>query len=439
MKIRVFCVSLLLALAVMQTGQSVVLGPAEDYPGLLSLAQQAQNGDIVTIRGLIDASSGIPLSTSSWITLTSGDASPSVIYGLNVSNASVTMSNVHLADSLFIDGNSDVELQNNVSIQGSRFNSALTFSGSGQLIIDPSCHIIGEEGAAGVTISQTSGAFYGALEGEITGGRGSTGGAGVIISPLRENGILLISGQVAGGSGSDMGGNGANLYGIASNAYISIAGMLSGGAGEVGGDGIQIISPGDNTIIGVNATVSGGQGNSYGGNGIILMNANGASSISLSGHFMGGDTTAPQSEPGQSVLLVGDSYLHTNIGDCLLLDGSSRYVSPVEETPVPTATPVPLLTEVPATVPVEEPAVLPDPAVLPEETAAPTEGNPAETVPVEIPQETAAPEETAPPAETMPPAEEPPVENEETTPPEPNPEKLPSEDSDPETSAESPD
>ncbi|MFR8176499.1 MAG: hypothetical protein ACLVB5_05220 [Christensenellales bacterium] len=49
-----------------------------------------------------------------------------------------------------------------------------------------------------------------------------------------------------------------------------------------------------------------------------MMDAVGASAVNLSGMLIGGDASAQSGEPGQSLLVIGDSVAHTRVANCML-------------------------------------------------------------------------------------------------------------------------
>jgi len=300
---------------------------------------------------------GAPLTAYVPIRITSQSDEIAVLRSLRLSDASVTFSNILFEDSLSVSGISNICLSRNTKIQGREDSGALSFTGSGTLILEPGSSISGGPRGSGVSISHTGGEFYSSIEGSVTGGSGQTGGAGVIISPLRDSGAILVSGTIKGGDGVSLGGQALNLYDLSGNAYITINGNLVGGSGFIGGDGIQLISAGDTVSIGISGNVKGGTGYSYGGTALILMNANDSSSFNLSGSFSGGDALGKTAQPGTSLHLVGNSaVVRTRINDCMLEDG--RYLS---------STPKPDITETPRPTPSPTPTPTPDarPAITP--------------------------------------------------------------------------
>ena len=118
----------------------------------------------------------------------------------------------------------------------------------------------------------------------------------------------------------------------------------------------------------------------------MLMNAVGASSVNLTGAFAGGDATAQTGQPGQSLLIVGDSdNSHVRVGDCLLQDGENTFEYNRAE---PDVTPLPEITSsVDDVTPLETPT--PEPVPTGDPTSEPTEG----------PADTEAPESTQSEAE----------------------------------------
>ena len=296
------------------------LGPVSSYDELRMAVASAQSGDTVLLSGEISAGNDEPLSSAAFIHLKSETGA--IVRGLHLQDAAFTLTGITLEDGLTVDGTSQISLGSGVTVSGADSNAALTFSGKGALIVERGCEIKGGAGAAGISIRHDGGEFYSSIEGRVTGGDGSSGGAGMIVSPLKEGGAVMITGTIQGGSGASVGGHALNLYDLSGNAYITVGGTLQGGDGAIGGDGIQLVSASDNVSVGISGQVKGGQGEFYGGNALILMNAEGASSVNLSGHFSGGDVIGDDAQPGTSLNLVGDSTsLRARIDDCILEDG----------------------------------------------------------------------------------------------------------------------
>ena len=304
------------------------LGPVNTYEELIYFSQVAASGDTVLVSGRIDADPSYPLISSNDLIITSGANPPAILSDLHLRNARISFSNVQFINSLTIEGTSSVTLANASMSGGS--NPALTFRGNGELIIDPSCIIRAENGTDGIHIEHTNGNLYVALEGNVSGGSGTVGGNGIVVSPLSSEGLVLIGGSVSGGNGSDVGGNAVNLHDLHGNAYVSLTANMQGGSGYVGGSGLQIISPQGTSNIGILGTVSGGNGDGYGGSALLLMNAADSASISLSGALIGGNSIGESSEPGQSILLVGNGGInHINNRECFLEDGRRIIDSPL--------------------------------------------------------------------------------------------------------------
>lgn len=357
-------------------------GPVSSYDELSRAAASAQSGDTILLSGEISADSSEPLSTSAFIHLKSETGA--VVRGLHLQNAVLAFTGIALEDGLTVDGTSQISLGSGVTVSGADGSTALAFSGNGALIVERGCEIEGGAGAPGVSIRHDGGEFYSSIEGSVTGGDGSSGGAGMIVSPLKEGGAVMITGSIKGGSGTSVGGHALNLYDLSGNAYITVGGTLQGGDGAIGGDGIQLVSASDNVSVGISGQVKGGQGESYGGNALILMNAEDASSVNLSGHFSGGDAVGDGAQPGTSLNLVGDSAsLRARIDNCILEDGRQlRPASDAESVAEPVPEPVPevtALTEItgeavqPAETPPAESGVEPlvEPSPAPESDAEP--------------------------------------------------------------------
>lgn len=303
-----------------QSALASTLGPACSVDELRALLSSAEDGDVILVSGDISALNCSPLTCEASVQVRSED--DAVISGLHLRNTSITFSDLSFSDSLVVDGTSNVHLNHNVSVLGASGKSGLSFSGSGTLIIESGCDVIGGEGSAGITISHKGGEFYGSIEGHIRGGDGTTGGAGLIISPLQKSGALLVTGSIEGGDGASIGGHALNLYDLSGNAFVTIDGTLQGGSGAIGGDGIQLVAASDMVNVGIRGRIKGGPGESYGGNAMIMMNAEDASSVNLSGYFSGGDAISPSAQPGTSLRLVGNSAAtRTRVDNCILEDG----------------------------------------------------------------------------------------------------------------------
>ena len=365
MRVWAFVLSVFLFSSSVSSSFASVLGPVSSYKELLELAASASDGDTILVSGEIKAESEAALSTQASIHIQSLDGA--AISGLSLSQASVSFSGVTLSDSLSISGTSHVQLGNGVRVTGSFGRSGVSFSGDGTLIVEPNCSIEGGEGSNGLSISHSGGEFYASIEGSIRGGSGNAGGAGVVISPLKNNGAVMITGSIEGGRGDILGGHALNLYDLSGNAFITVAGSLQGGGGSIGGDGIQLVSAQDSVNVGINGRVKGGSGENYGGNALILMNAEDSSSFHISGYFAGGDVTGENAYPGTSLHLVGDSAsLRARIDNCILEDG--RQLKPTAS-PVPSPTPTPDVTPLPQiTAPADNPAIM----ITPEPTSEPT-------------------------------------------------------------------
>ena len=429
-----FLLTVLLCPALASAG---TLGPALNYEELLDMVRRAKDGDILLVSGEMTATEEA-ISSPALLQI-SGDGK-AVLHRLHISDSSVILSDVELRDSLTISGISNVELRA-VRVQGAPGQSGLSLVGGGTLLIDGDCEITGGEGATGVSVSQRGGDLYVSVEGSIRGGEG--GGSGMEVSPLSEYGTMMLAGTIRGGNDAMMGGTGLNLFGLSGNAFITVAGSVRGGRGAAGGAGMQVVSIGDTVSIGVNGEIRGGSGDEYGGNALIVMDAAGAAAVNLSGMLLGGDASAQTGEPGQSLLVIGDSVAHTRVANCLLQDGENTFIynkaiTPLPEitssvdaveplaTPSPTVTPMPMITTPAPTAmvtptPVVTPTILtpestatpapthtPTPTASPESTPIPTDeptASPDIPVETEAPTETEAPAETESPVETALPAE----------------------------------
>lgn len=343
-RIMAFAFALFMAFFPCSSAFAQVLGPVSSYDELSRAVTLAQEGDTILLSGEISADGGAPLSTPAFVRLQSEDGA--VVRGLHLEDAVIAFADVALEDGLVVNGASQISLGNGVTVSGADGSTALSFSGSGALIVERGCEIEGGAGAAGISIHHDGGEFYSSIEGRVAGGDGSSGGAGMIVSPLKEGGAVMITGSIQGGSGASLGGHALNLYDLSGNAYITVGGTVQGGDGAIGGDGIQLVSASDHVNVGISGQVKGGQGESYGGNALILMNAEGASSVNLSGHFSGGDAIGDDAQPGTSLNLVGDSAsLRARIDNCILEDGKQLRPTPAPE-PVPEVTALPEITPI---------------------------------------------------------------------------------------------
>ena len=399
-RIPALCICLILLMT--PTASAATLGPATDYDELLALCEQAGQGDVILVSGELTAADRDALVIQSPLRISSED--DAVLRGIRLHDSTVSFTNIQLLDTLTITGTSHVELGRGVSVEGAAGSSGISFSGSGELLIDPDCTITGGSGSAGVSIQHQGGEFYAGIDGVLRGGSGQTGGTGLLVSSLTDGGTMMISGRIHGGNGTAMGGNALNLYDLSGNAFITITGRLKGGEGSIGGDGAQIVSAVDNVSIGIDGQITGGQGESYGGDALMLMNIGGASSVSLSGALTGGDALEADAQPGVSLLVIGEtSSSHTRVGDCLLEDGQTLATA----APAPAATPEPVepsVTPLPEiTSAVDDPAPLftpspteePTPEPTPEPTAEPTSKPTDEPTAEPAPEPTEAPEQTA--------------------------------------------
>lgn len=411
-----FLLTVLLCPALASAG---TLGPALNYEELLDMVRRAKDGDILLVSGEMTATEEA-ISSPALLQI-SGDGR-AVLHRLHISDSSVVLSDVELRDSLTISGISNVELRT-VRVEGAPGQSGLSLVGGGTLLIDGDCEITGGEGATGVSVSQRGGDLYVSVEGSIRGGEG--GGSGMEVSPLSEYGTMMLAGTIRGGNDAMMGGTGLNLFGLSGNAFITVAGSVRGGRGAAGGAGMQVVSIGDTVSIGVNGEIRGGSGDEYGGNALIVMDAVGASAVNLSGMLIGGDASAQSGEPGQSLLVIGDSVAHTRVANCMLQDGENTFAYNKAITPLPEITSSvdavePMATPSPAVTPTLEPTASPEHTALPERTdspeptVSPEHTDSPEHTPIptdeptaspDIPVETEAPAETEAPTETESPVE----------------------------------
>ena len=380
---------LLVLAAAVRPSLAQTLGPVSSYAELLALAKTAGENDVLTISGELIAEGTFEPSVS--LTLTSGEGERASIRGLRLSNASIRIADLGLTGTLAVEGTSFVELGSGVTVEGGAGESGLSFAGNGTLIIEPGCEITGGDNGAGMTLCHNGGDLYVSLEGVVRGGSGSTGGPGVVVSPLEDAGAMMISGSVYGGDGTAMGGHALNLFELSGNAYVTIDGNIQGGKGRVGGDGIQLVSTADQVNVGVSGTISGGEGSEYGGDALILMNAGGASAISLSGSLVGGSVTGEQGQPGTALLIVGESTaVHARVEDCFLEDGQKLAAPPVA-TPESDVTPLPEITSS-----VDDVTQLPTPTPPEPDTASEPEPTPT---PETSPEPEPTPEPEATPSE----------------------------------------
>ena len=383
---------------------AATLGPAETISDLRAMLDEAVSGDTLLISGDVAMDRGEPLTCAASVLFASQSGETATLRGLRLRDISVSFSDIRLEDSLVVSGTSTVHLARSARVRGRDGQSALSFTGSGTLIIDPGCVIEGISGGDGVSIQHTGGEFYGSIEGRVLGGSGDNGGTAVLISPLGNAGAVLVAGDIQGGEGISLGGHALDLYNLSGNAFVTVAGSLTGGSGFIGGDGVQLVSASDTVSVGINASVKGGAGQSYGGSALILMNASDSSSFNLSGAFSGGNAIGEGSTPGTSLQLVGDgAVVRTRIDNCILEEGRHLNATPKPEiilTPEPTATP----TAKPTVTPAYRSEVTP----LPEITSP--ADNVAYIITPEPPRETPEPTPEAAPEPTAEPSEAPPSE-----------------------------
>jgi len=339
MRIWALALSFFILSCTFSSGFAATLGPAKNFNELRSLLADIKSGDTILISGDISAHEEPALSIPVSARIKSDGIA--AISGLHLKDASVTFSDISITDTLTVSGTSHIYLGRNVSVTGSSGHAGLTFTGDGTLIVEGGCTIEGGQGADGISISHCGGEFFGSIEGTVRGGSGLTGGTGLVISPLQNNGAVMITGSIVGGNGSSMGGHALNLYELSGNAYITVDGHLHGGSGSIGGDGIQIVSACDNVNVGISGQAKGGSGENYGGDALILMNVQDASSFHISGHFSGGDAAGENAQPGTSIQLVGNAAVtRARIDNCILEDGKSFKPAPsptTESTPAPTS------------------------------------------------------------------------------------------------------
>lgn len=367
-----------MALSPMASAWAQTFGPVSSYEELSGLLLAAKDGDTILLSGDISADGKSPLSSLSSVCLKAEGSA--TLRGLHLQDASLSIVGVALEDGLTVSGTSHVLLGKDVTITGSSGSAALSFSGNGALIVERGCAIEGGTGSPGLSIRHDGGEFYGSIEGRVTGGSGASGGAGVIVSPLQEGGAVMITGSIHGGDGTSLGGHALNLYDLSGNAYVTVDGNLQGGVGSIGGDGIQLISASDTVNVGIIGTVKGGSGESYGGNALILLDAEGSSTVNLSGHFSGGDALGSNAQPGTSLHLIGDSSsLRTRMDNCILEDGKK-----LNPTAVPTAAPT------------SEPTPEPTPESTAEPTPEPTAPESTESGELPDPVSSDAPENALP-------------------------------------------
>ncbi len=375
--IRAFVLFLLILSLCPPSAHAGTLGPALSYGELLALVQQARDGDVLLVSGDLTATDEA-LVTPVLLEI-SGDGKATLRH-LHVSDSSLVFSDLSLLDSFAVDGVSNIELRA-VRVEGASGQSGLSFTGGGTLIVDENSTIVGGAGATGASISQRGADLYVSIEGDVRGGAG--GGSGMEVSPMTEYGTMMLAGSIRGGDGTTMGGTGLNLFDLSGNAFVTVAGSVRGGKGSVGGAGMQVVSIGDTVSVGVNGEIRGGAGAEYGGDALILMDAAGASSVNLSGSLIGGDASAQTGEPGQSLLVVGDSVAHARVVNCLLQDGEKTFAYNVPVTPLPeitssveTVEPLPSATPEPPH-PEHTPEHTPHPSHTPF-PATPDEASPAE-------------------------------------------------------------
>ena len=332
--IRVFALCLCILHLCSLCALAQTLGPASSYDELLTLAGEARDGDVLLVRGELNAVDGAPLVTQGMILIRSADGERAAIHSLRLQDASVDFADIDLLDSLSVEGTSNVYLSSGVTVCGADGQAGLTFTGNGSLLLERGSAVTGGSGSAGVSVSHDGGDFYSDIAGTVRGGDGSVGGAGVEISPLSASGALMISGTISGGNGSDIGGNALNLYGLSGNAFVTVDGSIVGGSGHIGGNGMELISASGNAVVGVDGHIDGGQGEEFGGKALMLMNVEGSASVSLSGQLKGGDAVGQGAQPGTSLLMIGEKTAsHTRVVGCQFEDGKQLAAAQASEAP----------------------------------------------------------------------------------------------------------
>ena len=341
----VFVLTLLASAALSDTW-----GPIRSAGDLISALSRAKNDDTFLFSGDIDCT-GVVLSGLK-LTFSSEGKRLATLHHLSLSDSSLRLERIRVSGTFDVSGNSELELQDQVSIVGSEDSCGLAFQGCGLLVIGPGCSVTGGAGAPGIRIHHTQGDFYAGIEGEIRGGGGDAGGTALLVSSLCEQGTVFLNGNLTGGRGESIGGNALCLYGLNDQAFVSVEGSLKGGDGGIAGDGIQIVSARDRSFVHINGSSSGGAGQSHGGNALTIVRISGSSSVIVTGRLSGGNVLKRDGIGGHSLLIADNASIgHTVVRDCMLEDGgyapqltvprhpsitsSINRASPLTETPLP--------------------------------------------------------------------------------------------------------
>ena len=139
-------------------GFAATLGPASSYEELAALAEIAQTGDTILLSGSIDCADQAALFLPGGITLTSLAEERATVSALSLHDASVSLRNLDLVDTLTITGHSSISVERGASVTGARNQAAIDYSGSGLLLVERGASVRGGSSAtgAGTAVSVTT-------------------------------------------------------------------------------------------------------------------------------------------------------------------------------------------------------------------------------------------------------------------------------------------
>lgn len=387
------CAALMLTLLLLPS--IALAGAITTYDDLVEAAATAEDGDVLLLEGEIVAG-GRALSSARRVVLKSVEGGEAEIKGLQLSDADIAFSGVVLSGGLRVSGESYVELLPGTSVRGASGQDAVYFEGIGSLTIESGASVRGGKAANAVTVRGSGGDVHVAVHGELHGGGGADGGAGLQVENLAGASSVVVSGDVRGGAASGIGGNAVNLYSLGGETNAILAGDVRGGDGRVGGSAVQIVGLTDSVNAALGGSAVGGNGSDFGGDTVVVMNVQSGASITVAGSLSAGNVPETGERPGVSLRIVDEiSAGHVSLEDAHLRDGEIVPAGVETPTPEPTATPMP--TPVPgitASVPV---------ATLPPDEAEP-DGEPTGTPTAEP---TGAPTQTPTQAPTQAPTQEP--------------------------------
>jgi len=148
-RFKAFVLSVCLILSLSFSASAATHGPATSYKQLLDLAEKAQEGDVLLVSGSLSAEGYSPLSPQGYLLIQSVSGDPATLRSMQLADARISFSNIHIEDSLSITGTSHIELSDGVSVKGAPGKSGVWFDGSGSLLVYPGCVVTGGEGGDG--------------------------------------------------------------------------------------------------------------------------------------------------------------------------------------------------------------------------------------------------------------------------------------------------